>query len=85
MRKYVRTVRRTLNQFQNQNGETKMKGWAKKMIWFFGVWTLWLLDDLVTSIIAPDLELHFLVGLVYLGLLIIPLPFLGDDYEELKK
>ncbi len=58
-----------------------MKGWSKKMIWFFGSFFLINLDDYLNPMVDgrfPE-DVLLMTALTKLLVIVIPLFFLGDD------
>ena len=58
-----------------------MKAWGKRMIWFFGLNSLWCFNDVVdyiTGYILPT-EHQLIVAIISLLILVIPLIFMEDD------
>ncbi len=59
-----------------------MKGWAKKMIWFFGLQLFYLLQGIANYLIGqPEPEMTLTRAIVGLGIYFIPMFYLGDDKE----
>lgn len=58
-----------------------MKAWNKRMIWFFGYLTYNLISDLVHYGILnkPMIEYPTGYAITFLGILLIPMLFFGDD------
>ncbi len=63
-----------------------MRAWAKRMIWFFGLSMLEILDNFTYFIVKGEpFEYTINVALIMLGIYIIPLIVMKDDKEVKKR
>ena len=61
-----------------------MRAFTKRIIWFFGFWSLILLDELVHFTTTGERITDLVVTLIFFAALLMPLLFMHDD-EEISK